>query len=222
MGLRTPHSGHRIGPGPRPQPSGGDDPVADSRSAGVAAKPACTRWDRLARLVLPGARLPTEAAPLLPLDNPGGLGRLLDLSQTVRGRPRRRGPRRMVLAGIAPPAPNWDIHGIHRTHQSRRRRPTLTVAGGCGRLQPEPVTALDLHDGSCRRRQEPIRMHRRGRPWPIGSGDLLTGVNGEIYQSTQQGSQQGLAALEVPRWGRPGHGLDDMIEMDPAGSSDET
>jgi hypothetical protein len=54
-----------------------------------------------------------------------------------------------------------------RTHCSRRGHPTLTVAGGRGRLQPEPIITPDLHDGSGRPRHKPIRTQRHARPRPI-------------------------------------------------------
>ena len=60
-----------------------------------------------------------------------------------------------------------------QTHRSRRGRPTLTVAGGRGRLQPELIVTLDLHDGSGRPRHKPIRMQCRGCPRPIHCSGLV-------------------------------------------------
>jgi hypothetical protein len=47
----------------------------------MAVRLACTRQDRLRGLVLPGALLPREAAPLSQQDQSGHLGRLITLSQ---------------------------------------------------------------------------------------------------------------------------------------------
>jgi hypothetical protein len=51
---------------------------------------------------------------------------------------------------------------IDWSHCSRWGRPTQIVAGGRGRLQPEPIIRLHLHDSSCRRQHELICMQHHG------------------------------------------------------------
>ncbi|KAF4227322.1 hypothetical protein CNMCM6805_003133 [Aspergillus fumigatiaffinis] len=96
----TPPPGHCIAP-PRPPPPSG----ADDRGIIPLVSSCCLRSSQ-SRSPDPPAWLRNRRAPV-------GIGSLLttihaleSLSRTLGDPPRRRGPRRMVLAGILPPAPN--------------------------------------------------------------------------------------------------------------------
>ncbi|RHZ48396.1 uncharacterized protein CDV56_102158 [Aspergillus thermomutatus] len=154
MGLRTPppHSGHRIGPGPRPQPSGGDDPGIILSVSLRCIRPCQSptpnppAWPRNPRAPV-GIGSPNwfcQVAWVACLTSP-----CLDSCWIARpelgtrrcaGSRGDRAPRTQLGHPQDPPDPPTPPATSHPDH-CQRLRPAAT----------QPVTTLDLHNGSCRR-----------------------------------------------------------------------